>query len=196
MRCRGAGKIAPSAPGTRRDEAGGGARAPGGEVGIVAEGGGKEGGGGRRTAAMLHEARGVDTRPGRATATGSAARGDLRRTVVEILARVEHRWRLRPSRRAETSGKGAMILPDGRDRAWGVRHARLNIAGVKSPGGRSKAACAPRFSGAPELRRWRCACALFLWACGFVVGHAVAVAQCERSGGPRAALVRRVECRV
>ena len=55
-----------------------------------------------------------------------------------------------------------MIAPDGRETARGAsEYARLNIARVKSPGRRSKAACAPRFSGAQELPKRRCACALF-----------------------------------
>ena len=89
-----------------------------------------------------------------------------------------------------------MIAPDGRETARGAwEHARLNIAGVKSPDRRSKAACAPRFSGAQELPKRRCACALL-----FPVGPvdlskcptraSVAVAQCARSGGFRAARAR------
>lgn len=89
-----------------------------------------------------------------------------------------------------------MIAPDGRETARGAsEYARLNIARVKSPGGRSKAACAPRFSGAQELPKRRCACALFLpyGACGLSscpTRASVAVAQCARSGGFRAARAR------
>ena len=94
-----------------------------------------------------------------------------------------------------------MIAPDGRETARGAwKHARLNIAGVKSPGTRSKAACAPRFSGAQELPKRRCACALLFGACGFVdmsdtrVSRRRSVRRLGRFS--RGASARRVERRV